>query len=165
MLAGVYPVGMKLMAGWSRSSLRTAMGMLVGALALGSAMPSLFVYFSASDGTYPVTTASLGAAFGGCMINLVWLGPDHSRAQTFKLLDALRELRRPEVSRVTRGYSLPHLGTLRDVGVGSGRSCSGRRLRLMPGVPPASLLSRRLPSSPLDVSPGAGWRIAAESNT
>jgi MFS family permease len=41
-LAGVYPPGLKVMAGWYRSWERgTALGILVGALTLGSAMPHL----------------------------------------------------------------------------------------------------------------------------
>ena len=41
-LAGVYPVGMKLMASWSRRAARArAMGVLIGALTLGSALPHL----------------------------------------------------------------------------------------------------------------------------
>ena len=41
-LAGVYPVGMKLMASWSRPASRAlAMGALIGSLALGSALPHL----------------------------------------------------------------------------------------------------------------------------
>ena len=41
-LAGVYPVGMKLMASWSdRSGRGRALGILIGALTLGSALPHL----------------------------------------------------------------------------------------------------------------------------
>jgi len=41
-LAGVYPVGMKLMASWSPSASRgKAFGVLIGALTLGSALPQL----------------------------------------------------------------------------------------------------------------------------
>ncbi|SDD30031.1 MFS transporter [Actinokineospora iranica] len=41
-LAGVYPVGMKLMASWSARAVRgRALGLLVGALTLGSALPHL----------------------------------------------------------------------------------------------------------------------------
>ncbi|MBK1789487.1 MFS transporter, partial [Prauserella cavernicola] len=41
-LAGVYPVGMKLMASWSvRAARGKALGILVGALTLGSALPHL----------------------------------------------------------------------------------------------------------------------------
>jgi MFS family permease len=41
-LAGAYPMGMKLMASWSRPAGRAlAMGVLIGALTLGSALPHL----------------------------------------------------------------------------------------------------------------------------
>src|SRR5262249_51082975 len=39
LLAGVYPVGMKLMAGWFRTDRGLAIGTLVGALTLGTAFP------------------------------------------------------------------------------------------------------------------------------
>jgi MFS transporter, DHA1 family, inner membrane transport protein len=38
-LAGIYPVGMKIAAGWYDTGLGWALGMLVGALALGTALP------------------------------------------------------------------------------------------------------------------------------
>ena len=41
-LAGVYPPGIKIAAGWSRSRRGTAIGILVGALTIGSAAPNLF---------------------------------------------------------------------------------------------------------------------------
>ena len=40
-LAGIYPVGIKLAAGWSREGLGVALGLLVGALVLGTAFPYL----------------------------------------------------------------------------------------------------------------------------
>jgi hypothetical protein len=40
-LAGIYPVGMKIAAGWYRSDLGNALGFLVGALVLGTAFPHL----------------------------------------------------------------------------------------------------------------------------
>ena len=40
-LAGVYPPGIKIAAGWWRSGRGTAIGILVGALTIGSAMPNL----------------------------------------------------------------------------------------------------------------------------
>lgn len=38
-LAGVYPVGMKILSGWFRDGRGTALGVLVGALTVGKAMP------------------------------------------------------------------------------------------------------------------------------
>ena len=40
-LAGIYPVGMKIAAGWYREGLGRALGYLVGALVLGTAFPHL----------------------------------------------------------------------------------------------------------------------------
>lgn len=38
-LAGIYPVGMKIAAGWFKKGLGRALGYLVGALVLGTAFP------------------------------------------------------------------------------------------------------------------------------
>jgi MFS family permease len=40
-LAGIYPVGMKIASGWYRSDLGNALGLLVGALVVGTAFPHL----------------------------------------------------------------------------------------------------------------------------
>jgi predicted MFS family arabinose efflux permease len=39
LLAGIYPVGMKIAAGWYRQGLGAALGVLIGALVLGTALP------------------------------------------------------------------------------------------------------------------------------
>jgi predicted MFS family arabinose efflux permease len=58
-LAGVYPVGMKLMASWSVSADRgRSFGILIGALTLGSALPHLISGF----GPLPWRSAMLAAA-------------------------------------------------------------------------------------------------------
>ena len=41
-LAGVYPPGIKIAAGWSQARRGTAIGILVGALTIGSAVPNIF---------------------------------------------------------------------------------------------------------------------------
>lgn len=40
-LAGIYPVGMKIAAGWYEKGLGNALGFLIGALVLGTAFPHL----------------------------------------------------------------------------------------------------------------------------
>jgi predicted MFS family arabinose efflux permease len=58
-LAGVYPVGMKLMASWSESADRgRSFGVLIGALTLGSALPHLL----SGIGPVPWESAMLAAA-------------------------------------------------------------------------------------------------------
>ena len=58
-LAGVYPVGMKLMASWSESATRgRSFGVLLGALTLGSALPHLI----SGLGPLPWRTVMLAAA-------------------------------------------------------------------------------------------------------
>jgi MFS family permease len=47
-LAGVYPPGMKLMASWFPRNRGLAIGILVGALTLGSALPYLLLFFTRS---------------------------------------------------------------------------------------------------------------------
>jgi predicted MFS family arabinose efflux permease len=47
-LTGIYPVGMKIAAGWYKGKLGNAIGLLVGALVLGTAFPHLLKSFGAS---------------------------------------------------------------------------------------------------------------------
>ena len=44
-MAGVYPVGMKIAATWAAGDLGLLIGLLVGALTLGSALPHLVAAF------------------------------------------------------------------------------------------------------------------------
>jgi MFS family permease len=48
-LAGVYPIGLKLLAGWFRRERGLAIGVLVGALTVGSALPYLLRALGASE--------------------------------------------------------------------------------------------------------------------
>jgi len=67
-LAGVYPVGIKLMASWSRPAGRAlAMGVLIGALTLGSALPHLIGGLSRLDWR-AVLAASAAIAFAGAIM-------------------------------------------------------------------------------------------------
>jgi len=74
-LAGVYPVGMKLMASWASSAGRgLALGILIGALTLGSMLP----HFIAGLGTLPwrgVLLAAAGSALLGALVAVVLVRP------------------------------------------------------------------------------------------
>ena len=77
-LAGVYPVGMKLMASWSEPARRgRALGLLVGALTLGSAVPQLIR--GLRDLPWPgvlLAAAAVTAAGGLAALILVRAGPN-----------------------------------------------------------------------------------------
>src|SRR5918993_3949687 len=53
-MAGVYPVGMKLASTWAQGDMGLMVGILVGALTLGSASPHLFSAFGGIEWRIPV---------------------------------------------------------------------------------------------------------------
>jgi MFS family permease len=70
-LAGVYPVGMKIIASWFQSGLGWRLGVLVGALTLGTALPYLIRAIGATfDWRVLVLTASAAAFLGGLVMIL-----------------------------------------------------------------------------------------------
>jgi MFS family permease len=84
-LAGVYPVGMKIMATWTRSDRGWGIGLLVGALTVGSAAPHLLRAFSAVSDWRPVLFLSAALAAAGGLIALLFVteGPDRAPAPRF----------------------------------------------------------------------------------
>jgi MFS family permease len=84
-LAGIYPVGMKIAAGWYQRGLGSAIGFLVGALVLGTAFPHLLKAFGSALSWEVVTlVVSATAAFGGVLMLLcVPDGPYATRGATF----------------------------------------------------------------------------------
>lgn len=86
-LAGVYPIGMKIAADWFRPVLGRAMGFLVGALVLGTALPHLIRGVGQSLPYQGVLlTVSVLAVAGGLL--LVWVIPETPvtrRSGTFNL--------------------------------------------------------------------------------
>jgi MFS family permease len=76
-LAGIYPVGMKIASGWYQKDLGNALGLLVGALVLGTAFPHLLKGLGQS---WPWETVLLGVSLlcatgGVLMYRLVPDGP------------------------------------------------------------------------------------------
>lgn len=94
-LAGVYPVGMKIAAGWYGGGLGWALGFLVGALVLGTASPHLLRAVGASwDWRVVMAGASLAALAGGLIVRLVPEGPNLARGAPVRfsgVLDAFRQ--------------------------------------------------------------------------
>jgi MFS family permease len=83
-LAGVYPVGMKIVVGWGTRDRGFLVGLLVGALTLGSALPHLLALGGGGAswrGT--VAIASALAALGGMLALGTGLGPHHAKAPGF----------------------------------------------------------------------------------
>ena len=59
-MAGVYPVGMKLASTWAKGDMGLMVGILVGALTLGSASPHLFNAFGGIDWRDPAGRLVIG---------------------------------------------------------------------------------------------------------
>ncbi|WP_264214402.1 MFS transporter [Leisingera thetidis] len=88
-LAGVYPVGMKIAVGWTLRRRGLVVGLLVGALTLGSAAPHGLSLIGGPDWRSTVFLASLLAAAAAGLILLTRAGPHHAGAARFDR-DALR---------------------------------------------------------------------------
>ncbi|MDL5362620.1 MFS transporter [Halalkalicoccus sp. NIPERK01] len=83
-LAGVYPPGMKLIAGWFRAGRGFAIGVLVGALTVGSALPHLLRALGGVGNARAVLYGSAGlAVVGGLLTLVVEEGPYQSPAAPF----------------------------------------------------------------------------------
>ena len=84
-LAGVYPVGMKIMATWTKEDRGLGIGLVVGALTLGSAAPHLLSAFGGVGDWQPVLYLSAALAFiGGCIAaGFIWEGPYRTQTPPF----------------------------------------------------------------------------------
>lgn len=83
LLAGVYPVGMKIMVGWGQKDRGFLVGALIAALTLGSAFPHLLSLAGGANWRLIIVVVSIAAAAGGLLCLLVGLGPHHSIAPRF----------------------------------------------------------------------------------
>jgi len=85
-LAGIYPVGMRIAAGWYQRDLGHAIGLLVGALVLGTAFPHLLKAAGQRVPWEEITLAvSFVAASGGVL--MLWLVPDGPHITTATRFD------------------------------------------------------------------------------
>lgn len=112
-LAGVYPPGMKIVAGWFKESRGWAIGILVGALTLGSASPHL-VRWAVSPAAWRVVLgiAAISALAGGILVLLVPNdGPYAAPSPPFSLSAAPRILKDKAMALANLGY-LGHMWEL-----------------------------------------------------
>ena len=111
-LAGVYPPAMKILATWFRHGRGLALGVLVGALTLGKAMPYLINGVGSHNWRTNVTFVSLLAVVGGVVVLLfVSDGPFALPAARFDLSQAGKVFRNHGVRLANLGY-LGHMWEL-----------------------------------------------------
>jgi MFS family permease len=83
-LAGVYPTGMKLLAGWFQRGRGLAIGALVGALTIGSALPHLLrAVGGAGDARAVLLGAATFALVGAVLALLIRPGPHQAPVAPF----------------------------------------------------------------------------------
>ncbi|RIJ36679.1 MFS transporter [Pontibacter oryzae] len=106
LLAGIYPVGMKIAASWYSGNLGKAIGYLVGALVLGTAFPHLLRGLGAALPWQSMLLAisTLSAAGGLLMYLLVPDGPYLAKGAGFKVSNMLQVFRVREFRAAAFGY-------------------------------------------------------------
>ena len=105
-LAGVYPVGMKIMATWTREDRGWGIGLLVGALTLGSAAPHLVNVLGGVDDWKLVFYAAAGLAGLGGFLALLFIreGPYRATTPKFDWKYAGELWREKEIALANLGY-------------------------------------------------------------
>jgi MFS family permease len=107
-LAAVYPVAMKLAAGWFRRDRGLAIGVVNGSLTIGVALPFLFRAIGAYGGVdwRPVVVAASVAGIGGALLvgRLGRGGPLEVAAPRFSPAIAAAAFREPSVRLASLGY-------------------------------------------------------------
>lgn len=111
-LAGVYPPGLKVMATWFRRRRGLALGVVVGALTVGSALPHLIAVVGSPDWRRTMMTASgLSLAAGLLAATVIREGPYRAPSPRFQWRYAARIWRDPAIRLANFGY-LGHMWEL-----------------------------------------------------
>ncbi len=110
-MAGIYPVGMKMVSTWARDDMGLLVGLLVGALTLGSAAPHFLNAFGGLDWRFTIAGASLSALCAALAINLVKLGPNLGASPPFQFRNAFKAYTVPSLRLANFGY-LGHMWEL-----------------------------------------------------
>ncbi len=109
-LAGVYPAGLKVMSGWFKAGRGLALGVLVGALTVGSASPHLIRGLGV-DWRGVIVAASISAVVAGMMMSRISDGPFEVPVQRFRWGQVAAVIRNRGVRLSTYGY-LGHMWEL-----------------------------------------------------
>ena len=112
-LAGVYPVGMKIMATWTKEDRGLGIGLLVGALTIGAGTPHFVNAIGGVTEWKFVMYSSAGLATAGGVIALLFVreGPYRTAFPRFNWKYALELFRRRELALANLGY-LGHMWEL-----------------------------------------------------
>jgi MFS family permease len=155
LVAGVYPVGMKIAVGWGREDRGFLVGALVGALTLGSALPHLISLAGGADWRVTVVAASAAAIGAGLLCLFVALGPHHGIAARFdpKVITAAWTNRRV---RLAYGGYLGHMWELYAMWAWVGAACA-----VSYGASLPELEAERLAKITAFVAIGAGGGVCA----
>lgn len=104
-LAGIYPVGMKLVTGWAPERRGFALGWLVGMLTLGTAFPHLVRGLSPGwDWQAVILASSVLAVVAALMVGRLGDGPHLPATGRFDWGGVLRAFRRPRFRAAVFGY-------------------------------------------------------------
>ncbi|WP_256371451.1 MFS transporter [Stappia sp. ES.058] len=111
LLAGVYPVGMKIAVGWGTRDRGFLVGLLVGALTLGSASPHLIALSGGANWRVTVSITSLAGLSAAFLMLGVQLGPYHAQAARFDIRAVTRAWTDRRIRLAYAGY-LGHMWEL-----------------------------------------------------
>ncbi|KLT66292.1 MFS transporter [Pedobacter sp. BMA] len=106
MLAGIYPIGMKIAADYFKDGLGKSLGFLVGALVLGTAFPHLLKMFTRKFSWQYViyATSALSGIGACCILFFVPNGPFRVAGQKFSLGSCFGAFKNPEFRAAAFGY-------------------------------------------------------------
>lgn len=110
-MAGVYPVGIRLVATWAKADLGLLIGLLVAALTLGSASPHLIGGWQDLDWRWVYLAAAMLAVASGVAIGFAAIGPNIKRAARVDFSKVTQAWRNPAVRLANLGY-LGHMWEL-----------------------------------------------------
>ncbi|HEY0297054.1 MAG TPA: MFS transporter [Bordetella sp.] len=110
-MAGIYPVGMRLAATWANRDLGLLMGLLVGALTLGTASPHLVSLAGGAEWHVVYRVAGCCALLAGAAINVCGIGPSMRRGASLHWAKAVLAWRDRPLRLANLGY-LGHMWEL-----------------------------------------------------